>query len=248
MDVIQEYQLALRRIGILNFESFELSGEKRFLGRYLRNRPAAVVLDIGANAGDYSALVLEIEPSARIFAFEPHPATFTLLQRKLAGTSAKLFNCALGDAGGVAPLYDYRDADGSPHASLHRAVIEEIHSKPSVSHSVPVARLDDLVGELGLSHINLLKIDTEGHEMAVLKGAEATIGTKRVDAIQFEFNSLHIVTRTFFKDFWDLLSGYRFYRLLPNGVIQMQQYNPTLCEIFAFQNIVCVRNDLPEVM
>jgi hypothetical protein len=42
----------------------------------------------------------------------------------------------------------------------------------------------------------------------------------------------------FFKDSWDFLPNYDFYRMLPDGLVKIENYSPIFCEIFAYQNIV----------
>ncbi|HEX6979717.1 MAG TPA: FkbM family methyltransferase [Alphaproteobacteria bacterium] len=244
MDPVQQYFAALNRVGILNYQNMQVTGEEYFLRRYLSRASRPVVFDVGANRGEYSRVVLDVCPSARIFAFEPHPVTFNALQQNLGNTGAALCQYGLGDVNATTQFYDYRDADGSSHASLYKDVIERVHGKPAICHDVLIRKLDDVVADLGLERINLLKVDTEGHEMAVFIGGERTIRAGLVDVIQFEFNETNVVARTFFKDFWDFLRGYRFYRLLPNGTIRIGAYWAPFCEVFAFQNIVCVRNGL----
>lgn len=64
--------------------------------------------------------------------------------------------------------------------------------------------------------------------------------TGKIKAIQFEFNIMNIASKSYFLDFWKILSDYKFYRLLPNGMVKIEQYKPWYCEIFAFQNIVAI--------
>ena len=56
---------------------------------------------------------------------------------------------------------------------------------------------------------------------------------------------MNVISRRFFKDFWDFLPEYDFFRLLPEGVLPLVQYVPSHCEIFAYQNIVCTRKGRP---
>ncbi len=65
-----------------------------------------------------------------------------------------------------------------------------------------------------------------------------------IDVIQFEFNEMNVISRVFMKDFFELLPNYRIYRLLGDGVIEFEVYDPTFMEVFAFQNIACVRRDI----
>ena len=89
--------------------------------------------------------------------------------------------------------------------------------------------------------IDLLKIDTEGNEFNVLLGCKEFLKNRQVKAIHFEFNEMNIVSKVSFKDFWDLLSDYNFYRILPGGgLLPIKNYSPIMCEIYAFQNIVAI--------
>lgn len=244
MNPIPNYFSALNAIGVLNYTSSQVSGEAGFLDQFLSRFKVPVVFDVGANVGGYTREILMRNPRAHVFAFEPHPTTFRSLAKFDADPNVQTFNLALGDAEGELDFFDYRDEDGSSHASLYREVIERIHGRAAVAHRVKVSTLAAVAKACEVSHIDLLKIDTEGHELPVLRGAEALIRAGEVEVIQFEFNEMNVSSRTFFKDFWDFLPEYDFFRLLPDGVMPIPQYVPVLCEIFAFQNIVCVRKGL----
>ena len=87
--------------------------------------------------------------------------------------------------------------------------------------------------------IDFLKVDTEGHELAVLQGASSLIEDGRIGCIHFEFNEMNIVSRVFFLDFRELLHNYKLYRLLPNGLLPLGD-SPLETELFAYQNIVAL--------
>lgn len=240
--------LGLSGLGVLNYGSARASGERAFLQRLLRGRREPVCLDVGANRGLYSAMILEIAPDARLHCFEPHPLNFDELKRRIGDAgNATLTNSGCGDAPGTLTLFDYADADGSSHASMHREVIERLHGARAVEHRVPVVALDDYVKAHGIGSIDLLKIDTEGHEFAVLRGATETLQAGIVDCVHIEFNEMNAVSGVFFKQFFDLLSPhYALYRLLPNSMLEIKRYTPLYHEVFAFQNIVAfMRDDKP---
>ena len=72
--------------------------------------------------------------------------------------------------------------------------------------SVPVVRLDDFCLQNGMRRVGLLKIDTEGHDLEVLRGAEALLGNSTIDVVQVEAgmtrrNDLHVPFRAF-EDFF----------------------------------------------
>ena len=232
------YALSLRGIGILNFESDKLSGEQHFIKQHVSRIRKGVALDVGANVGNYSRFIKRLNPDIDIFAFEPHPATYQRLIKNVDGLGIRTYNVGVGSTEGLLKLYDYPDEDGSSHASLYKDVIEQIHKGQAVEHEVKIISLDVFAAEHNIDRVSLLKVDTEGHELEVLKGFENFIKTGKVDLIHFEFNEMNIVSRVYFKDFWEFLPNYDFFRMLPDGLVPIKNYSPVFCEIFAYQNIV----------
>lgn len=234
----------LRTVGVLNYENSIVSGEELFLERYAARWPRAVVLDIGANEGQFAELCRACGPEAVIHSIEPHPRAHAVLAGKAGALGITAHCLAISDAAGEAEFFDYADEQGSQHASLYRAVIEDVHGRPASALRVPCATLDSFLARHGLDRVGLLKIDTEGHELAVLRGAHGALARGSIDVIQFEFNEMNVISRVFMKDFFDILPGYRLFRLLPRGAMELERYDPCSMEIFAFQNIVAVRRDL----
>jgi hypothetical protein len=107
---------------------------------------------------------------------------------------------------------------------------------------VNVNTLDNWVSKTGIRP-NLLKIDVEGFELQVLKGAEKTL--KFVIVVQFEFGGTSIDSRNFFKDFWDFfeMNNFQLYRLTPLGLRKVSRYSEEL-ECFKFSNYYAINNDL----
>ncbi len=176
-----------------------------------------------------------------IFAFEPHPLNYKRLLNNINADNFHCFNVGVGNSNGELSLYDYADNDGSTHASLYQEVIEDIHHGKAIEHKVKIIKLSDFVKEHNIDYIDLLKIDTEGNEMEVLLGLRDVLAEGKVGAIHFEFNEMNVVSKVFFKDYFDLLPNYNFYRLLPNSMLEIKPYTPIDCEIFAYQNIVAIK-------
>ncbi len=82
-----------------------------------------------------------------------------------------------------------------------------------------------------------MKLDTEGHELEVLKGATGLISQDAIGVIQFEFNEMNVLSRVFLRDFYRLLEGYYMYRLDSNRLVPLYRYSSEN-EIFRFQNFV----------
>jgi FkbM family methyltransferase len=235
----------LRGLGILNYRSMRDSGERNFLEKVLgvyagEGRANCVVLDVGANVGNYAREILSIAPDVSLHCFEPHPANLAKLRSSVESLGVQVVPCAVGSTNETMELFDYSDADGSSHASVYKEVFEKIHRRPHVSHTVDVVTIDGYVQRAGITRIALLKVDTEGHELAALVGAEGTLRGGRIDVVQFEFNEMNIASRTFLADFFAVLPDYRFYRLLADGWIPL--FDRPIENIFAYQNIVAVRN------
>ncbi len=235
------FHASLRGLGVLNYKNDIASGERHFLLHHLAASEKPVIIDVGANEGSYVMDVLEVNGNAEIYAFEPHPATFSrLLLRSSEVKNITAINAACGSATGRLALYDYAGSGGSEHASLHAGIIEGIHKSHSEQHVVDVTTLDTFAADHGIASIDLLKIDTEGYELEVLKGAAILLRENRINAIQFEFNEMNVVGRVFFRDFCNLLPNYKFYRMLRDGLVALDPYSALSCELFAFQNVIAL--------
>jgi hypothetical protein len=104
-------------------------------------------------------------------------------------------------------------------------------------------RVGQVCHEESIEQIDLLKIDTEGHEMDVVLGASSTIEARRVSFIQFEGGDPFIDTQYHFLDLWKLLSPrYTIYRILRNVLIELPGYSTDL-EIYKIANSLCVREE-----
>jgi len=248
LDVNRKIFLSsLHGLGVLNYENFDISGENAFLCAYLCNINNPIVIDVGANKGDYSIACRKVQPDARIYALEPHPVSFKKLKKIAREKRIFAFNLGISTEVGKKILYDRNDSasEGTSHASLYRDVIEKIHHVPSVMIECEFTTLDNFISSVGLETIDLLKIDTEGHEFSVLQSAVKVLRAGKVNAIQFEFNEMNVESRIFMKDFFKFLPEYDFYRLLPDGMAPLgniETYrNPLQFEIFAMQNIVAIK-------
>ena len=142
----------------------------RYLLDHVRIGAGEVALDVGANIGWYSVLLDRLSVAgARIFAFEPDPESFRLLQSNLVANAAarvRALNMALGETPGRAVLHRYRGTNNGRHTLLDG----------NSSGGTVEVRVDTLKSfwdeeQLGTSPIRFLKIDVEGFECLVLRGA-----------------------------------------------------------------------------
>lgn len=128
------------------------------------------VIDIGANIGLVSLKAAKIATRGKIHGFEPFPATFDRLANHITInnlSNVALYNIGLGNQDGELPFET--DFEGNP--GMYR--IGTTTGKASTK--VKVRKLDDVAGEQHITRVDLIKIDVEGYEFEVLKGAEKII-------------------------------------------------------------------------
>lgn len=237
--------VALRINGIaINFEGRHGLGiaEERFLERLAPRLDGGAVFDVGANNGAYAAHVRRVAPGAAVTAFEPHPRSFAALARRLEGQGIALENLALGEREATLELHDFADADGSTQASLDRAAVA-LYTDRIVSHRVRCTTVDALLAARGIARLALLKVDTEGHDLQVLRGAREAIAARRIEAIQFEFIPANIATGVRMRDFFEVLApgGYALHRLCLNGELTpLGAYDVKRHEIYVTQILVAL--------
>ena len=214
----------------------EQSGEAAVLRRlaaHWGDREVTVV-DVGAHNGEYAIAVRSaFGDRATLHCFEPHPETFAILQERVGGHPRTTCHpVALGDEPGAASLFS--QARSSAFASLHSSTFAMAGQEVSSVEQVEVATLDELAAPLGVERIDLLKVDVEGHELAVLKGARGLLDAGAVAAVQFEFGERNLASRSFLLEFVELLGpAFGLFRVTPFGLRPLR-YTPA-AEIFVLE-------------
>jgi FkbM family methyltransferase len=141
---------------------------------YLGDARLSVALDVGAHRGETAQLLAECFPGAIVHSFEPVPHSFEALRAATAGLDVRCVNAAVGDVEGRARMRLGEDSGRSGF----RARGSELE--------VRTVTLDRYAAAEGLERIDLLKIDAEGHEPWVLRGALGLLRAGRVDYVLAE--------------------------------------------------------------
>jgi FkbM family methyltransferase len=237
--------------GVLKYRAHE-SGEKWFINCLLQHILSGIeepiILDVGANIGQYSIALASALPTCRCYALEPNPITFEqlVLNTNIYPNILPL-NYGAGSQREHIKLFIYKTDSSTSHASLYRDVFKECHmqNEDGIEEvSCIVDKIDDLIESCIIPEatIHFIKIDTEGHELQGLKGALCAIRMRGVRAVQFEFNEMNVISRVFLKDFYDLLGDdWDFFRLDTQKLISLGSRYDSANEIFKFQNIIAIQ-------
>ena len=137
---------------------------------YKSIKPGMNVFDVGANIGDTALHFSKSVGSAgKVFAFEPDPANYIKLQTNIAKNNASnitSFNIGLGSERGTMKLYKV----DPNNKGMNRMFLNRKDDSDFVE--VSIEKVDDVMNQLSYPEIDFIKIDVEGFELEVLKGAK----------------------------------------------------------------------------
>lgn len=155
------------------------------------------VFDVGANLGQSATRYLLEFPRSSVYCFEPAADTFAALRDNMARFGAKTFRLALSATTGRGRLAH------DTHPLMYRLLRDGNAGVPGLeSEEVEVETVDHFCLSSAVNHISLLKIDTEGSDLDVLRGSTRMLSAKRVDLVQVEAsmnsrNTRHVALEPF---------------------------------------------------
>ncbi|WP_168220968.1 FkbM family methyltransferase [Actinomadura sp. WMMA1423] len=154
-------------------------------------RPGSLAIDVGASVGNYAmALSKAVGRGGHVIALEANPEVFQELVRSTWSSRISPFNLAASSRSGRARMYVPMDRSGR---SLEQLGSLESRQGPSRGVDIRCVRLDDIVGDA--RPVSVLKIDVEGHELEVLRGATDLLARDR-PALVIEIEQRHLGERT----------------------------------------------------
>ncbi len=184
-NILHGLRSSMRNAG-LDCRRFPEPGDLEY---HLRSLDVDVVIDVGASQGEYGALLRTNGFTGQIISFEPLFSAFAILEYAThLDPMWKVFNCALGETDTEVPIYV---AKSSTFSSLLPATDflrkSASGAEPVTSQITTVRTLSKIWPSLNLDGLRiLLKIDTQGSELKVLRGAEALLD--RISMIQTEMS------------------------------------------------------------
>jgi FkbM family methyltransferase len=156
-----------------------------------RGHSVELIFDVGAFHGEMRQELRAEFPNAEIHSFEPHPNTFAKLKMIPLGRG-EVHQIALSDKNTTLPLHAYGDTgSGSPMDSLTpNAGFALRHNYDLKTINVDCMTADYFCEMKGIEKIDLFKIDVEGHDLNVIKGAQRMLESGSIRFIYVEFNDL----------------------------------------------------------
>jgi len=188
-----------------------VNGEISLLKSIVKNIPPdSQVFDVGATGSCFPS---EIKPTMQVHLFDP--------EFKPSGPEWR------DTYGHVMYARDVDYSGDNVHVNVSAVDAEENSlSRYCASH--------------GISHINFLKIDTDGHDLGVLQG----LGNVTVDMVQFEYDNHYRVKDIRIEDMFDLLPGWHFYYVLPSGLLKIDEMRTD----FIYTNIFACREEPTDII
>jgi len=194
-------------------------GEEAAAAKVIRERIRTdpVIIDCGANRGEWTREVRRCLDSDKgtWIAIEPNPGCMPFLE---SIANLEVIRAGAGEHPGLQPLYANSSTSGL--ASLHLRRDSVARGREFTASDVQIVTLDSIIAGKNLKHVDFLKMDIEGHELFALKGALTALRQQSIGALSFEFGAGNVNSRTFFRDFWELLTplGFELRRICPGGV------------------------------
>jgi FkbM family methyltransferase len=181
-------------------------------------RKARVIFDIGAGEGASALLLRKLFPKAEVYSFEPYRPAYTTAQSLLAyDKHVHLSDYALGDQEAKGTLF-------CNQGSLQNSLLPNSpqltpYAPPELFRPVGTAEtwirtVEQVCQERGITSIDLLKIDTQGYELYVLRGAAGLLQRRAVTAILLELLfAPYYDGQAYFEEIYKLMLSYQ-YRLV----------------------------------
>ncbi len=206
----------------------------------------SIFFDIGANVGDWSAELLRASYKGALYPVDPLKRNLTMVTARLQPNNCQKVvtsELALSDYEGTAKFYTNVHLENSGHDSLSDMAEIGYHEKTD-EIEVQVSSLDRLCGELGVTQIDFVKIDVEGHEFNVLKGAKNLLSKRAIKFIQLELGHAMRANRVYFHDVFVFLDEFNYvpFVIIPRGVRRLE-FTPFLENRYSFVNLLFVRKD-----
>lgn len=205
-----------------------------------------IVFDVGANVGDWSDFVLKHKKNVKLYLFEPILDIYEKLFSRFKGCpNVQIFPFAFNNIPEIKSFFYYKQNSGL--SSLHRRslVVEQQLNLVPETFKIQTKTLDSFTKEMNIEHINFIKIDTEGNEYYILKGAEKLIENQKIDFLQFEYGGTYLESHAKLEAVFNLLTKHKYeiFRITHQNLIHIKFWDKSL-ENYAYSNYLAIREGI----
>lgn len=238
------YNLCKRYVDRFNGENndkAETNGELALLKLTIGGKNPMVVFDVGANVGDWARLVLSINSNIQLHCFEPSQVTFKKMRKYDWPKNCLINNVGLGSKSEKRTMWVFEPGSGMNSLYKRHGLEDRGLGPQNQKELIYLKTLDEYCTEKDIDRIDFLKVDCEGHELEVFKGAERAFKQNSITAVQFEYGGCNIDSRVFLFDLFTFLENYnyRVYKLFPDGPRLIKHYSQRL-ENFQYANYLAL--------
>lgn len=174
----------------------------------VKNFKVKTIFDVGANIGESENYFSKHFNQANIFCFEPVKNSFDNLNANLKGKNTKTFNFGFGEVESTLEIEVYKNPSLSSFNSFNTPIFQNQEKSIEL---IEIKTLSNFCKLNNIDNIDILKIDTEGYDLKVLKGAIELLKNNKVSIIQVEASMNHENTfHVYFTEFVNFLSNFNF--------------------------------------
>jgi len=229
--------------------NFEKNGEKVFIENLFKSFKThgggKIVFDIGANVGEYSAMLLEQSKirdiNMELHLFEPTKSCFETISKKFDSLgNVTLNNFGVSNSNDTAEIF--YDKEQSGLASLYQRNLDSYNLQLSQSEEIFLRRMDEYIKIKNINHIGFIKIDIEGHELKAFEGFGDYLNGSFVDYIQFEYGGANLDSHSSLMEIYKFFEDkdFKVAKIMPNG-LEVRNYSPYM-DNFNYANYVAISN------
>ena len=188
---------------ILNiFDFFTQQKILKALSKKFKNNNISVLIDVGSHKGEYINSIKKKFKIQTIYGFEPNPDIFKILKKKIIDKNIYIFNCGISEKRGTINFYKNLESSSSSANKLNKEskyykkkyfLLNFFNSNEvEIKIDIEVIRLDEFYKSEKLKAIDLIKIDTEGFELKVLKSLGDKIHNIKMVHFEHHFDDMVI--------------------------------------------------------